>query len=280
MIHWLVQSLYDHPALAQGQAPPGLLSSTERARLASLRVDKRRRDWVLGRWTAKHLLQAALQREAQLRLPFTAFSIEYDAKGAPQVVFDAAWERRDAPEPVATNAGEHRVRPYVPAQPAVPSNGHASPPIPSLSLSISHSDGHAFCAVSLLPGCHVGADIECIVPRSAGFVSDYFTPDEIAHVDAAPAQLRDVLVNATWSGKEAALKALRLGLSVDTRRVVCLVEVPADASDPVLFGYRWAQLEVRVEPEVLDAAGSSRAAHLSGWWQVMSNYVLTLVLLT
>ncbi|MGB8294221.1 MAG: hypothetical protein WCG85_02215, partial [Polyangia bacterium] len=46
----------EHPALAQGQAPPGLLSPREQAILAGLTLLPRRRKWLLGRWAAKRLL--------------------------------------------------------------------------------------------------------------------------------------------------------------------------------------------------------------------------------
>jgi len=46
----------EHPALAQGQAPPGLLSPAEETILAGLTLLPRRRKWLLGRWAAKRLL--------------------------------------------------------------------------------------------------------------------------------------------------------------------------------------------------------------------------------
>ncbi|HEX7599393.1 MAG TPA: hypothetical protein VF518_14345, partial [Polyangia bacterium] len=49
----------EHPALAQGQAPPGLLSPREAEILAGLTVLARRRKWLMGRWAAKRLLGEA-----------------------------------------------------------------------------------------------------------------------------------------------------------------------------------------------------------------------------
>ncbi|KPV50090.1 phosphopantetheinyl transferase, partial [Kouleothrix aurantiaca] len=46
MIDWLLQSSAAHPAIAQGIAPEGLLSPAEAARLATMPVAKRRRDWL------------------------------------------------------------------------------------------------------------------------------------------------------------------------------------------------------------------------------------------
>jgi phosphopantetheinyl transferase len=47
----------EHPSLAQGQAPPGLLSPREEAILATLAFLPRRRKWLLGRIAAKRLLR-------------------------------------------------------------------------------------------------------------------------------------------------------------------------------------------------------------------------------
>lgn len=240
MIHWLVGSLADHPDLARGEPPPDLLSPAEAARLGGLRVGKRRRDWILGRWTAKHLVRSALEAETHVRLPFPAFTVESGAGGPPSVVFETA-------------------------RPA------------DLSLSISHAEGQAFCALTLLPSAHVGADIEWIASRHPGFAGEYFTPAELARLRAAPAALYDALVTVIWSAKEAVLKALGLGLTVDTRHVRCLVDPPADAHDPALYGYRWSGFTVELDPGL--AAGRIPGLSISGWWQIMSNYALTLVLI-
>ena len=89
MIHWLVGSFADHPDLARGVPPAGLLSPAESRRLVNLRTAKRRRDWLLGRWTAKHLLQTAVEREGGTRLPLTAFSVDNEVNGAPTIKLDS-----------------------------------------------------------------------------------------------------------------------------------------------------------------------------------------------
>jgi 4'-phosphopantetheinyl transferase len=50
----------EHPSLAQGQAPPGLLSPREEAILAGLVLLPRRRKWLLGRLAAKCLVRELL----------------------------------------------------------------------------------------------------------------------------------------------------------------------------------------------------------------------------
>ena len=246
MIHWLVQSTSDHPDLSEGTPPEGLLGPDELARFATLRTAKRRQDWLLGRWTAKHLLQSALDQEAGVRLPLDAIVVENDAHGVPRV--NLALDQLDI---------KYWGR---------------------LSLSISHSYGQAFCALTTVPGGRVGADIERIEPRSGPFVADYFTAEEVARLPQEPGPERDALVTAVWSAKEAVLKALGLGLTVDTRRVVCLLDPLAATPDPVPLGYLWTRFAIQVHPDLLPA--SDQASVLSGWWHLMSNYVLTLVLIS
>ena len=94
-------------------------------------------------------------------------------------------------------------------------------------MCIRDSD-RAFCALTFGEGRPLGCDLEVIEPRSPGFVADYFTADERALMAAAPDEQHPTLANAIWSGKEAALKAIRRGLAEDTRLVTCLPEMAED----------------------------------------------------
>ena len=234
MIDWLLQSSAAHPAIAQGIAPEGLLSPAEAARLATMPVAKRRRDWLLGRWTAKRLLQERVARRAGVLLPFSAFTIASDPDGAPRVIVDSL------------------------AAPGIDALG-------SLPVSISHSNGQAFCGLHAGPGT-LGVDIERIEPRAPEFAQDYFTTPELAQLHAAPPSQRDLLTTLIWSAKEAALKSLRLGLTVDTRSVSC---APAEGYGP---SWGWGTLGVT---STLQAAG----AGFAGWWRTVGEYVLTVVIL-
>jgi 4'-phosphopantetheinyl transferase len=179
-IFCLLESTRAHPKLSAGLAPVGLLSAAEQARLDGLKVPKRRRDWLLGRWTAKRLLQSYLSDTQGLNLPPDVIEILAAEDGAPYV---------QVGEPL------------------------------SLSLSISHSGSESFCAVCALDLGAVGADVEQVEPREPSFVRTFFTPGENRVVDAALPTERDALVTALWSVKEAVLKTLRLGLRADTRQV-------------------------------------------------------------
>jgi 4'-phosphopantetheinyl transferase len=243
MIDWLIQSVTAHPALARGVAPGGLLSEREQKQLTALRIAKRRRDWLLGRWTAKHLLQAYIEGRTGVRPPLNTRRVANDLYGAPYVAGD--W---------GLAIGDRELI--------------AQSPIPtpqSLNLSISHCDSYALCALSDA-AVQIGADIERVEPRPWQFVEDYFTEDEVMLVRHAPADQRDRLITAIWSAKEAALKALHLGLSVDTRSVICLVCMPEQAD-------HWIGFDIVCDRRLL---GLSSTPVLTGWWRQMSSYVLTL----
>jgi 4'-phosphopantetheinyl transferase len=238
MIHWLIQSVSDHPDLACGIAPAGLLSDSEQARLAALKFDKRRRDWLLGRWTAKRLVQAYIERQIGLRLPLDALTIGSHPDGAPYVCLDRRSRSAEA---------EHNLQSA----------------ICNLQLSISHSGDRAFCAV--MKEGSVGVDIERIEPRDWQFVEDYFTADEILQVWRAPAEQYETLITLIWSAKEAALKALRLGLSVDTRSIVCAIDQPEPARD-------WGHVALVLDQRLLQL---DTAPVLVGWWRRIDDFVLT-----
>lgn len=218
MIIWLMQSERAFPA------PTAWLSPQEQEHLATLRIAKRRHEWLLGRWTAKQLVRY-LAAGKGLRCDLRDLAILAGPDGAPTLTVQDP-QLRDA------LAGWH--------------------------LTISHSQGYALCA--LAPTAFIGADIERVAPRHPAFVHDYFTPTECAAVATAPYGQRDVLATTIWSAKEAALKALHLGLTVDTRRIACRV-MPEQPD--------WATLILECDPTL-------KAPPLCGWWRVCEGYVLTL----
>jgi 4'-phosphopantetheinyl transferase len=143
-------------------------------------VPKRRDDWRLGRWTAKHVVAGWLQRHG----------------------------RPARPDDVAIVARAHDD-----GFPVV-----SVPDGPAPSISITHCDGVAVC-IAGRPDAAVGCDLERIGPRPASFAADWFTPAELQFVDAATDERRSEVVTLIWSAKESALKALGQGLRIDTRAV-------------------------------------------------------------
>ncbi len=235
MIYCLVQSSAAHPDLARGIPPEGLLNAAEQRQFYALRSLKRQREWLLGRWTAKRLLQMVVEQQNGRRVPLDTFTIYNVANGAP-----------------------HLTSVY----------------LPGATLSISHRDDRGLCAVSTGgEGCGdeqtecLGIDIERIEPRTGSFAEDYFTEPEIQCVRRAPDSIADLLITGIWSAKESALKALRVGLTVDTRAVTCLLQAPGA---PL---HNWTRFDIMCDQARLKRS----AAPLKGWWRTMEDYVLTCV---
>lgn len=221
MIHWLTQSRADIPAY-------DYLTDAELARFQKLKVTKRRTDWLLGRWTAKRLLQTVLWHKDGVTLPLDMIAISNDADGVPNCRL-----------PIANC---------------------------QLSISISHAHGRAFVAAIEKPHAPIGADMELIRPRPAGFADAYFTSAELALGQGLGDEERAIWETAVWSAKEAVLKALHLGLSVDTRAVSCLIEPPAQK--PKI----WMPFVVQCDHGRLPRP----APPLTGWWRVEDDFVLTI----
>ncbi len=186
-LRWLARGEDDVPA------DLNWLSDPERARAAAMRFRKRRSEFVLARWAAKHALSAVLE------LPATA-------------------------ETFATL----EVRPRPTGAPAAHVAGRPAP----VALSMSDRAGWAVCVVAP-DGLDVGCDLELVEPRSAAFVSDWLTDAERVAVAAAPDQPSAYLTaNLVWSAKESALKVLQTGLRRDTRSVEVSFPVPPWAGTP------------------------------------------------
>jgi 4'-phosphopantetheinyl transferase len=171
--------LWFEQSLADVRAKDDWFSAWETSHLGSLRFPKRRADWRLGRWTAKHAVANYLHLAHDPGILAT-IQIRPASTGAPEVFIDEA-----------------------------PGN---------VAISLSHRGGIAACAVGE-PDAMLGCDVEVVEPRSDAFVADYFTPEEQAIIRQAPDPVRFALIALIWSAKESALKALRTGLRSDTRSV-------------------------------------------------------------
>jgi 4'-phosphopantetheinyl transferase len=228
-------------------ASPAFLSTAEQRTYERLRFPKRRKEWLLGRWTAKQLLRRS--QGGYHRLALSAISVGVDPDGAPYLSVQ----------------GEGRL-------PA--------------SLSISHCAGRAVCGLSPGLSPSIGVDLERVEPRPRAFVEDFYTAYEAARAWACAPDVRDTLVTAIWSVKEAVLKAYRVGLRVDTRAIEVqhLAGLEADAggvaqgeTSPQLALHRvgngsdveaWQPVRV-----VCSLHGARRAA---AWWRPEGDSVLAM----
>jgi 4'-phosphopantetheinyl transferase len=200
---------------------PVWLSPAEHERLAGLEVSKRRQEWLLGRWTAKRAL-AAYRPETLGRRPLSDLEIRAAADGAPEAACD----------------------------------GQTLP----LILTLSHRSDLAVCAVAETDTA-LGCDLERLEPRSEGLVEDFFTEQERALVAAAGAEEAELLANLVWSAKESALKAMRVGLRMDTRKVEVelLAGGRAEGWRPIRVHHRESGRE------------------FVGWWRQILHCVLTIL---
>jgi 4'-phosphopantetheinyl transferase len=197
------------------------LSANEVTRLKGMRFAKRRGDWRLGRWTAKRAVSVYLGVPAHPRV-FKQIDVRPAASGAPEVFF--------------------------------------ANQLAALSISLSHRDGVAACAVAM-SGVNMGCDLEIVEPRSDAFIQDYFTIEEQSLLAGVSAAQRPRLLALLWSAKESALKALHEGLRLDTRSVI----VSPFAAPCDLNG--WSSLQVR----------HTGGQVFHGWWQNTANILRTVV---
>jgi len=134
----------------------------------------------------------------------------------------------------------------------------AGEPLP-LAISLSHRAGAGFCVLST--SGFLGCDVEWVEERSAAFVEDYFTGDEKERIlEQGPAK-RALLANAFWSAKESVLKAMGVGLRMDTLSLSVRMSREPRAEDWQPFSV-WHSRDER---------------EFQGWWRRRENWILTVV---
>jgi 4'-phosphopantetheinyl transferase len=175
-VRWLLQRASDVPDLDDW------LSPAERDAQAGLRFPGRRREWRLGRWTAKRALAlaGALADTGDGAGSLAHMSIEATDAGAPLARMDGA-------------------------------------PAP-WTISLSHSREYGLCALAA-GRVAIGCDIEAAGRRGESLVAESFTTSERAQVAELDGNHRSHGVALIWSAKESALKALGTGLRVNPRDV-------------------------------------------------------------
>jgi 4'-phosphopantetheinyl transferase len=97
-------------------------------------------------------------------------------------------------------------------------------------LSLSHREQWVLAGLTLQAGTKIGVDLEKVEKRAGVFAEDYFTLEELAAAQELPPEQYDGFVTAVWSAKEAVLKALEVGLSLDTRQVAVHLDWVLDSA--------------------------------------------------
>ena len=201
------------------------LSISEDNFLQTLRFPKRREEWLAGRWLAKNLLVQGSESLSDTKL--NEISIEKNADGSPFVL----WKGNILPG----------------------------------SISISHRSGNIAAAWTPYPDFRIGIDLELVEPKTNSFIEDYFTNTEIEYTLNQKPEKQACVSSLIWSAKEAVMKAMHTGLSIDTRQVefgFC----PVDQEKV------WQNLNVIHYPE------NSNNANL--FWQRQGGKIITLAVLT
>lgn len=202
------------------------LSAAEISRFASLHFEKRQRDWRLGRWTAKHAVASCLNIPNDVDL-LSEIEIRAAPSGAPHVFFFN--------------------------QPA------------GVSISLSHRAGCALCVVGS-SRASLGCDLELVEPRDESFLSEFFTANEQNLLAQASADEQAMLATLLWSAKESALKALHVGLRLET---TCLDVSPTHNSHYPMDGAPMAWLPLSLH--------RSDGQVLCGCWRCVDHLVRTIV---
>lgn len=224
-----------------------VLTSGERVQYDRFQFEKRRHDWLIGRIVAKRLIARMVRERFGGDPPLSALAIGTGPTGAP----------------IPVNAA---VRGLVSFQP-----GDRLP----LELSISHSHGAAFAAAfwhphATTPGARIGADLEWLERRPPDLFDDYFTDEERRYCSECEEE-RDARATVIWSGKESALKAAGLGLTLDTRAVTCLPGAGTVALRLEPFA-AWQPLAIATAPPL-----SSSIDDAVGCWRIDDGFAFTVV---
>lgn len=98
-----------------------------------------------------------------------------------------------------------------------------------IEFNLSHSQDAALIAIGRAP---LGVDIEVLRPLDdwRSLAAAHFTRAEQAVIASRPAEAQSIEFLRCWTRKEACLKALGLGLSLDTRAVDVRLDQPDSSS--------------------------------------------------
>ncbi len=165
--------------IAGGRAAADLFGPLEWDEYSRLKIPARLAEWESSRLAVKKMIKEVVPGTESLLL--TSIQVLKEPSGAPYVIVDGLGR------------------------------------LPGC-LSISHSNGYVFTGYAEETS-RFGLDLEFIETRSKEFIADYFTENEILHLQSCTKECAPGIATLFWSAKEAVLKAARLGLKLDTRRI-------------------------------------------------------------
>ena len=160
------------------------LGPAERRQAVDIAHPGRRLDWIAGRLAAKELVRLHLRDRYGVALPRRRVEVATDPGGAPV--------------------------PWVPARPGLAAL------LPA--ISITHACGRALAlgVPTSDPGVRVGVDLAPVEARPDSFEKQWLTDGEQRLLEDTDSDQRILLVSQLWALKEAASKALGLGLHLST----------------------------------------------------------------
>jgi len=129
-----------------------------------------------------------------------------------------------------------------------------------LDVNLTHCKNFAACAVS--ERCNVGIDAEDLLrSMSASDLFSYFSPEEQQWLKSLPSSRADQVSLQLWSLKEAVVKAIGCGLTLDLttfgllQKRLCFVGTPTNIGNPAC----WRFWQIYPTPRhVLSIAAKSR----------------------
>ncbi len=170
--------------------PPAdcVLSPREAAFYQTLKLPKRKHEWLGGRFALKKLLTAHLGGA------WTDYTVL-----APGGVGKPTVTRAPGSVPLAVPSVRDEGQSFV-AGKGGPGSG--------IPFSITHSNGFAVAAIAP-QAKYLGIDLEKIAPRIRAWKQDFFHPSELT-------QETDEFLTTLWTQKEALVKLLGSGLTVNS----------------------------------------------------------------
>lgn len=173
------------------------LSVPEFQEFKCFKIEKRKQDWLAGRIAAKKVVQDLLFRKGLSYLDLPAIQISKSSTGRPVVFLTELLKSSSSSSFFA---------------------------LKTLDISISHSNQKA-CATAVQSSpihnwnfkCmrRIGIDLEKMDPLDPAIIPIALTDHEQSQIETMQGEPKISAFYAIWTAKEALLKALDLGLSVD-----------------------------------------------------------------